>query len=105
MSHDDASPDHAPDDHARAELRITGRVQGVFYRATTRDKAQQLGLNGWIQNMTDGSVRAVVEGRRQAIEALVDWAEQGPPKAEVDRVVVDWQDATGEHESFEIRRG
>lgn len=95
---------NASDDQARAELRITGRVQGVFYRATTRDKAQELGLNGWIRNMTDGSVRLVVEGSRDAIEALVDWAEVGPPRAEVDKVVVDWQDTTGEHTAFEIRR-
>ena len=62
----------------RARLLVSGRVQGVFYRATTRDKAIGLGLTGWVCNLPDGRVEAVAEGSRQEVESLIEWARQGP---------------------------
>lgn len=69
---------------ARAHLRVTGQVQGVFFRANTVQRARQLELRGWVRNAADGSVEAVAEGDRAAIEALLAWCEHGPPRARVD---------------------
>jgi len=69
-------------------LRITGRVQGVGYRWNMTQQAQRLGLTGWVRNRLDGSVEAVVCGPAGTVQALVDWAQQGPAGAWVDGVVV-----------------
>ena len=91
-------------DQSRAHLRIYGRVQGVFFRASTREQAQKRGLSGWVENLRDGSVEAVIEGPRQEVEEVVDWAEEGPPRANVEDLQVDWEEATGEFREFEVRR-
>ena len=70
------------------QLRIEGRVQGVFYRASLVDKARRLGLAGWVRNRRDGSVEAVVQGEPAAVQTLIDWAHQGPPRAQVSAVQV-----------------
>lgn len=88
----------------RVELHVTGKVQGVFYRASTQQKALALGLRGWVKNMPDGPVQAVVEGPRPALEALVAWCHKGPPAARVDEVKTKWKPATGEFQSFTVRR-
>ena len=75
---------------SRARLKISGRVQGVFYRQTTREKARALGLSGWVRNMVDGTVEAEAIGPRERIEALVAWCKQGPPSATVSDVRVEW---------------
>ncbi len=69
-------------------LRVTGRVQGVFYRATTQEKARELGLVGWVCNTEDGAVEVHAEGRESAIETLIEWCKNGPPGARVDGVDV-----------------
>ncbi len=69
-------------------LRIEGRVQGVFYRASLIDEAERLGLAGWVRNRLDGSVEAVVQGTSDAVQALIDWAHRGPPRARVSAVQV-----------------
>lgn len=76
-------------------LRITGRVQGVGYRASLVGVAEQLGLKGWVRNCRDGSVEAVAQGTAQAVEDLAAWAQQGPPHARVDQVQA--SEATEEH--------
>lgn len=68
------------------DLRIRGRVQGVFYRATLQREALARGVTGWVSNEYDGSVRAHVEGTADAVAGLVAWAREGPPHARVDAV-------------------
>lgn len=65
-------------------LRVTGRVQGVFYRAWTREEARELGLGGWVRNCSDGSVEAFLEGEPAAVEQLIDSMREGPPSTRVD---------------------
>ncbi len=70
------------------ELRITGRVQGVGFRWHLVQEARRLGVDGWVRNRPDGSVQAVCRGAPQAVQALTDWAHQGPVHARVQRVEV-----------------
>ncbi len=65
---------------------VFGRVQGVWYRGSTRDRARQLGLSGWVRNREDGSVEAVACGAPESIEAFKSWLQEGPSAARVDRV-------------------
>lgn len=88
---------------ARVELRITGLVQGVTYRASARDAARELGLGGWVRNEADGSVSAVAEGPRERIEAFVAWCRRGPAGADVDGVETRYGPATGEFTGFAVR--
>ena len=83
-------------------LRVTGRVQGVFFRAWTSDQAQTLGLKGWVRNCGDGSVEAHVEGDQDALDELIDLIREGPPDAKVENVEVEDADAEG-LSSFEVR--
>ena len=82
---------------------VTGKVQGVFFRANTRTQAKQLGLRGWVKNEPDGSVRIVAEGKPSALLQLVEWCWQGPPQAQVDDVTVS-SGSVEDYVSFEIRR-
>ena len=79
-----------------------GRVQGVFYRDSTRREAMRLGAAGWVRNRADGSVEAHAEGSPEAVAALVRWAREGPRHADVDELDVDEVDPQG-CEGFEIR--
>ncbi|HEY5526579.1 MAG TPA: acylphosphatase [Candidatus Anoxymicrobiaceae bacterium] len=90
------------DDIARARVRIRGRVQGVFFRAETRDMARRLGLSGWVMNMPDGSVDAELQGRRELVEQGIDWCGTGPQAARVEDVDVTWLKPTGES-GFKVR--
>jgi acylphosphatase len=87
----------------RAQIRVTGRVQGVFYRQTTREMADGLGLCGWVRNLPDGSVEALFEGERQLVEQAVSWCRQGPPRAAVKEVVIAWLDGPPVNNGFAIR--
>lgn len=71
-------------------MKIEGRVQGVFYRHSTKIEARALGLYGWVRNMDDGSVELEVEGPREAVEQLIEWCRKGPPNAKVVNVDVAW---------------
>ncbi len=88
----------------RVELHVLGRVQGVYYRANARDEARARGLTGWVRNEPDGSVRAVVEGPADQVEAFITWARRGPPSARVDQVRVTEAPPTGEFSTFEVHR-
>jgi acylphosphatase len=71
------------DDPRTFHVIIAGRVQGVGYRDALRIEADRLGVTGWVRNRLDGSVEAVIQGRRQALEVLLQWARSGPPAARV----------------------
>jgi acylphosphatase len=87
---------------ARIEIRARGRVQGVAFRWYTLQEARRLGLTGWVRNLPDGSVRIVAEGEREALEALLIWAEQGPPHASVDVAEAAWTEARDAFDDFLI---
>lgn len=70
-------------------VRVTGRVQGVFYRAWTQQEAVELGVNGWVRNCIDGSVEAHLEGDEAAMKALIQRMHEGPPSARVECVEVE----------------
>ena len=86
-----------------AHLIIRGGVQGVFYRAFTRDIASQLGLAGWVRNLPDGSVEALFEGNRDDIEQAIKHCYIGPPGARIDGIDVDWREYRGDQRGFQIR--
>jgi acylphosphatase len=81
---------------ARARVVVRGRVQGVFFRVETRDRARSLGLSGWVRNAPDGSVEAVFEGDRERIESMLAWCRRGPSLARVDEVQTEWEAPVGE---------
>ena len=87
----------------RAHVFVTGRVQGVYYRATTRDAARERGVDGWVRNLDDGRVEAVFEGPRDRVEEMVERCHEGSPAANVEDVEVEYGEPEGE-EGFEIRR-
>ena len=79
-------------------LRIHGRVQGVWFRESMRVEAERLNVAGWVRNMHDGGVEAVIQGPSGAVEALIKWARTGPPLARVDRIEID--EARGRYSGF-----
>jgi acylphosphatase len=81
---------------------VRGRVQGVFFRDETRRRARSLGVSGWVTNRRDGAVEAVFEGRRDAVESMVQWCHRGPSGAQVDDVQATWEDPRGE-DGFAVR--
>lgn len=89
----------------RIRAIVTGRVQGVSYRASAAREAQRLGLVGWVRNTADGAVELEAEGDGAAIDALVRWCHRGPPAARVSGVAVEERAARGEEGEFEIRYG
>lgn len=91
-------------DKARVQLKIHGRVQGVYYRAATVQEAQKLRLTGWVMNCPDGSVEAVAEGAREKLEELIAWCRQGPNGARVTQVDVRWETPENNFHSFSIKR-
>ncbi len=86
-----------------AHVFVSGKVQGVFYRANTRDRAAELGLAGWVRNLDDGRVEAAFEGPEDAVEEMVEWCHEGSDRAKVNDVEVRWEEPA-HIDSFEIRR-
>ena len=82
-------------------MRVSGQVQGVFYRTTCAEKARALGLAGWVRNLPDGSVEAAFEGTARAIDSAIEWCRVGPRMAVVDVVEVIDEPITGD-EGFRI---
>ena len=87
----------------RVILKIFGRVQGIFFRDSTRRKARKLGLTGWVSNESDGTVKVMAQGEEEKLEALIKWCYNGPMLARVDKIDIEWQEATGQFEKFEIK--
>ena len=92
-------------EYLRARLQVHGIVQGVFFRASTRDVAIRLGIGGWVRNLPDGSVEALFEGEKIKVEEIVAWCHKGPPGAVVSRVDIAWEPYSGEYYQFGIRYG
>jgi acylphosphatase len=88
---------------ATAHLFIEGRVQGVFYRAFTRNLALRLGLNGWVRNLYDGRVEALFEGSRDLIEQAMQECWKGPAGSSVRNIEVRWEKSPAEYKGFEVR--
>ncbi|MGB9634546.1 MAG: acylphosphatase [Chloroflexaceae bacterium] len=86
----------------RARVVISGRVQGVGFRAHTRARARSLGVEGWVRNLPDGRVEAVFEGTRASVQQMVSWCYSGPNYAVVEKVDVTWENATGKEGDFHI---
>ena len=84
-------------------LVIIGKVQGVYFRASARDMARQIGLTGWVQNTDAGDVEIIVTGEEQALDQFINWCRIGPPNARVDEVTVT-DIAFSNFDKFEIRR-
>ncbi len=87
----------------QARVKFIGRVQGVWFRAFTADRAQADGLCGWVRNLPDGSVEALFEGEEKSVRLVIEKCRQGPPSARVEQVDIAWHPASGEHTAFVIR--
>jgi acylphosphatase len=87
----------------RAHIKIYGRVQGVFFRSYTCDKANELGISGWVANESDGSVGIMAEGPDNQMEDFIAWCHSGPSTARVEKVEVQPEPYSGEFEGFSIR--
>jgi acylphosphatase len=87
----------------RVHVYISGRVQGVFFRAETQRTAKSFNLTGWVRNMADGSVEALFEGEDTNVDKMLDWCHIGPPAAKVEEVLIQEELYTGEFRDFNIK--
>lgn len=88
---------------ARVHLWVTGRVQGVGFRAFVQQSGTLLGLTGWVRNVGYDSVETVAEGQREVLERFVEAVKRGPRASRVDEARVEWEKTTGEFRYFEVR--
>lgn len=86
----------------RVKIIVFGRVQGVFFRAYTKQKASELKIYGWVRNRRDGSVEILAEGSKENIEKFISWCRIGSPYSKVENIVVDRQEYKNEFNKFEI---
>jgi len=96
----DPSPDESPP--VRVRLYVDGRVQGVWFRQSTWQQADRLGVTGWVRNLPDGRVEAVYEGPRTAVEELLEWTRRGPDRALVTAIEIYDEEPKGER-GFSVR--
>lgn len=87
----------------RAHILVSGRVQGVYFRQKTAKQAQRLGISGWVRNLNDNKVEAVLEGAKEDVQKIIDWAKKGPFLARVLNLDIKWQEYKGEFNNFEIK--
>jgi acylphosphatase len=86
----------------RVHVWITGRVQGVFFRAYTRDAAQRIGVTGWVRNLPDGRVETVFEGESDDVEKMLEWCREGSPMSRIEKVELLDEVYTGDFDRFAI---
>jgi len=86
------------------KIKVLGKVQGVFFRASTKKYADQLGVKGWVRNETDGSVQIIAESEMDNIDRFIKWCYRGPEFAVVEKVIVSDEVEVKNYESFEVRR-
>lgn len=91
-------------DLAAFHAKVSGRVQGVFFRAFVSQHARELGLTGWVRNLPEGSVEVTAEGERTGLEKLAHMVRQGPPASSVTNVEIHWAEYTGKYAGFGITR-
>jgi acylphosphatase len=87
----------------RVHAYISGRVQGVFFRAETQRTAVGFNLTGWVRNMADGRVEAVFEGENENVDKMIAWCRIGPPRARVENVTIKEEPNTGEFWDFSVK--
>ncbi len=87
----------------RVHIFVSGRVQGVFFRNSTRAKALELGLTGWVKNLSDGRVEAVFEGEKAQVEQILEWAKSGPPGAKIEALEPIFEAYEAEFTDFEVK--
>ena len=87
----------------RLHVYISGRVQGVFFRAETQRAAKGFNLTGWVRNMADGRVEVLFEGEDKNIDKMIAWCHIGPPAAQVQEVLIEEKSYTGEFNDFGIK--
>jgi acylphosphatase len=90
-------------DRERARVYVSGKVQGVFFRDATREKAEQLGLAGWVRNIPDGRVEMLLDGPSEKVREMVRWCKEGPSHADVEDVDTEFEASAGDLEGFEVR--
>ena len=88
--------------NARAHIFVSGQVQGVFFRQSTREKAQTSGVTGWVRNLPDGRVEAVFEGEEENVKELIDFCRKGPRGAVITNVDMAFERFTGEFRNFKV---
>ncbi len=86
-----------------AHVIVSGLVQGVFFRAYTKERARELSLDGWVKNRWDGNVELVIEGEKEKVDKIIDWLYKGPPHARVDKVEVEWEKPVGKFDGFFVK--
>lgn len=86
----------------RVHIFIRGKVQGVYYRQNTLQKAQELGIFGWVRNLSDGRVEAIMEGSKINIEKMLAWCKEGPVGANVEDVEIIYEEYKNEFSTFDI---
>ena len=86
----------------RVEIIVTGMVQGVFFRASTRDFARRLNLEGTVRNLFDGSVEIIAEGAEDKLNELIGFAKTGPPSAQVYNIEISWKEPEGNLSRFRV---
>ena len=85
------------------KIKISGKVQGVFFRATSSIKARGFGLVGWVKNEIDGTISIVAEGEDKDLRSFIEWCKYGPDSAEVEKVDIAWSTPTNEFNEFIIK--
>ncbi len=88
--------------NVRANVEVRGRVQGVFFRAETKRAADGFGVKGWVKNLPNGNVQAVLEGSDEAVAAMLSWCDRGAPLSRVDGKEVAWEVFTGKFDDFKV---
>jgi acylphosphatase len=93
----------ARDGFVEARVVVSGRVQGVWFRGNTKAEAERAGVSGWVMNLPDGRVEALLQGERPAVERVVEFMRKGPPGARVDAIHVDFRPPGEAHGGFDLR--
>jgi acylphosphatase len=88
----------------RVHVFISGKVQGVFFRSSAKDQAEELGVSGWVRNLADGRVEAVFEGEEGNVRKMIEWCRRGPEYARVEDVGIVQEQYKGELKGFALRR-